>query len=431
MTCHPPRTIVISRPYLLLLLCLLLSPALYSQSSPVPSEPGAPGSDALPFLTDLFSRYEHATTYRFEYSQERQFTGEFMSSWTQTFVISNVGPANQYRFERRGNLGAAVQVSDGKTEWIYSPRLNQYMQQPTPSAGPTQIHTQASMGLQFLRDGQYSLKSIARFRDLIRTAKFAPDQDLQMNGKTIPCTIITAQGVPPDSHDRITTSFTFWVDKQSRLIRKYTSRDDGELVPTDPGALYFSETERLYSIAELNPSSFPDGTFAFTPPATAFLVKQFEDKQTLYRSEFVGKSLPSVTLKAPDGREISLQSFLGKPLLLDFWATWCGPCRESLPNLEKLYQETKEKGLVFLSLDEDEQPQKATDFWTQHKEPWHNYHIDRQNAGKFPSHGIPYFVLVDSSGNVSFSRDGMDENDLHAALASLTSSTIHAPSSTP
>jgi hypothetical protein len=58
-------------------------------------------------------------------------------------------------------------------------------------------------------------------------------------------------------------------------------------------------------------------------------------------------------------------------------------------------------------------------------------HRDRQNAGKFPSHGIPYFVLVDSSGNVFFSREGFDENDLRAALASVTSSTIHATSTTP
>lgn len=72
-----------------------------------------------------------------------------------------------------------------------------------------------------------------------------------------------------------------------------------------------------------------------------------------------------------------------------------------------------------LSLDEDEEPQKASDFWVQHGIPWANYHVDPQTIQKFPSHGIPYFLVVDSSGNVVFSHEGLDEEGLRAALSAL------------
>jgi thiol-disulfide isomerase/thioredoxin len=116
-------------------------------------------------------------------------------------------------------------------------------------------------------------------------------------------------------------------------------------------------------------------------------------------------------------------------VLLDFWATWCVPCRESLPALEKLYQENGAKGLVLLSLDEDDDnPQKATDFCAMHKVPWPNFHASKDIREKFPVHGIPYFVLLDSFGKVTFSHAGLDENSLRMAVAALTSSpTSHSP----
>jgi len=105
------------------------------------------------------------------------------------------------------------------------------------------------------------------------------------------------------------------------------------------------------------------------------------------------------------------------------------PCRESLPALEKLYQENRDKGLVLLSLDEDDDnPQKATDFWITRKEPWPNFHAGKEILDKFPLHGIPYFVLLDGSGKVAFSQAGLDENGLRTAIAALASSpTFRSP----
>jgi thiol-disulfide isomerase/thioredoxin len=329
----------------------------------------------LPFLTDLFSRYARATTYDLEFTEERQLTGEYVRNWSKGLSTAVVGPANQYRFEHHGEFGGALQVSDGKTEWIYSVGLNQYIQQPTPNNGPSKIHTSPSVGLERLVETRSIAHSISSLTKMIQSAKFAPQQDIQIDGKTIECFVIDTEGILPVSDAHITVAFTFWVEKQSGLIRKSVSRDHGELSPRNPGSQYNSETQRIYSVAALNPSSFPEGTFTFAPPTTAVLAKQFQDKQSQEVGKFVGKPLPTISVKDSSGKDVSLQSFQGKPLLLDFWATWCEPCRESLPDLEKLYGEYN-KHLVLLSLDEDEEPQKAADFWVQNKVPWPNYHVD-------------------------------------------------------
>jgi thiol-disulfide isomerase/thioredoxin len=405
-----------------LLLMFLASPAAHAQTSSASLEPGVPGSDALPFLTELLARYTHASSHHLEYIEEHRFDSEFSRNWSKALITSIVGSANHYRFERRGDFGTAVQVSDGQTEWIYYAPLNQYVQQPAPRAGPSEVVSRDAIGLSRLRQAQSHMKNFAYVRGMVRTATFVPEQTIEVAGKSMTCIVITTEGAMPDAQNPTAIRFTFWIDKHTKLIRKSTQRSEGELT-AEPGAHYSGVDERLYQVAELDVSNFPQDTFSFAPPRSAILVKEFEDKQTQELAKLVGKPAPALTLKESGGKEVTLQSFAGKPVLLDFWATWCVPCRESLPALEKLYQENGAKGLVLLSLDEDDDnPQKATEFWAMHKEPWPNFHAGKEIREKFPAHGIPYFVLLDSSGKVTFSQAGLDEDSLRTAVAALTSS---------
>ena len=62
------------------------------------------------------------------------------------------------------------------------------------------------------------------------------------------------------------------------------------------------------------------------------------------------KEAPDFTYKSFNGQEISLSDYKGKVIILNFWATWCGPCIHEMPALEKLHQEYKDKGLQVIGL---------------------------------------------------------------------------------
>ena len=65
------------------------------------------------------------------------------------------------------------------------------------------------------------------------------------------------------------------------------------------------------------------------------------------------KKAPNFSLKDLNGKKVEFKNFKGKVLFLNFWATWCGPCKGEMPSLEALYQQFKEKDFVFLSISVD------------------------------------------------------------------------------
>ncbi|MGB0910046.1 MAG: TlpA disulfide reductase family protein [Nitrospirales bacterium] len=69
----------------------------------------------------------------------------------------------------------------------------------------------------------------------------------------------------------------------------------------------------------------------------------------------IGAPSPPFTLGDLEGRQVSLSDFSGKVVLLNFWATWCGPCRVEMPAMEALYQEMKGKGLAIVAVSVDAQ----------------------------------------------------------------------------
>ncbi len=68
---------------------------------------------------------------------------------------------------------------------------------------------------------------------------------------------------------------------------------------------------------------------------------------------------PNFTLKSRSGKNIKLSEFRGQVVLVNFWASWCGPCREEMPILEKLYKKYKSLGFVILGVNVDDKPAQA------------------------------------------------------------------------
>jgi len=76
----------------------------------------------------------------------------------------------------------------------------------------------------------------------------------------------------------------------------------------------------------------------------------------------IGKAAPDFTLKGLDGQEVSLSDFRGEPVLLNFWASWCGPCRLEMPFLQEIYEKWSGKGLVLLAVNIQEDQGTVEDF---------------------------------------------------------------------
>ena len=161
-----------------------------------------------------------------------------------------------------------------------------------------------------------------------------------------------------------------------------------------------------------------DSLFTFTPPADAQLVTAFS--KNVFGPDLAGTKIPPLKFKSVDGKVVPIESFRGKPLLLDFWATWCGPCVAAMPKLAAIHKEAKDKGLVLLSVDQDEEASRATEFFAKKKYDWPDFHDgDGSIEDLMGPYGIPRTVLVDATGKVVDDETGLDEDRLRTALANL------------
>jgi peroxiredoxin len=108
---------------------------------------------------------------------------------------------------------------------------------------------------------------------------------------------------------------------------------------------------------------------------------------------------PDFTLPNPDGKKVSLKDFRGKLVFLNFWATWCVPCREEMPAMEKLYQEFKDRNFVILAVNVKDRKQDAVNFA---KELKLSYPIvidpDAQVGLLYGAWGLPTTYLIGPKG---------------------------------
>ncbi|MFP4028115.1 MAG: redoxin domain-containing protein [Candidatus Brocadiia bacterium] len=120
------------------------------------------------------------------------------------------------------------------------------------------------------------------------------------------------------------------------------------------------------------------------------------------RGSSVGNRAPNFKLKTLGGTAVSPKSAKGRPLLLDFWATWCGPCRREIPNLKKVYKKYHRKGLLVLGVSLDRDEDELEDFIKKNKMPWPQVLLEGKTKekmlGRYNVRGIPNMILIDGNG---------------------------------
>lgn len=122
------------------------------------------------------------------------------------------------------------------------------------------------------------------------------------------------------------------------------------------------------------------------------------------KASSVGEIAPDLKFKDKNGKEVSISSFKGKVLIVDFWASWCGPCKAEIPKLKAIYNDFKNnKKVAFLSISIDEKREnwlKALDNekmeWTQLLAP----NSGKEALEKYQFKGIPFIIAIGADGHI-------------------------------
>jgi peroxiredoxin len=140
------------------------------------------------------------------------------------------------------------------------------------------------------------------------------------------------------------------------------------------------------------------------------------------KSEQAKAPAADFTLQDINGKTITLSDYRGKVVLLEFWATWCPPCRASVPGLEKIYKAYEEKGLVVLAVSMDDGD------WPSVKSFMKDYGITytvlkgtEEVSSQYRVRAIPMLLILDKEGKIAkrymgFGADEDLENDIKAVL---------------
>jgi thiol-disulfide isomerase/thioredoxin len=115
----------------------------------------------------------------------------------------------------------------------------------------------------------------------------------------------------------------------------------------------------------------------------------------------IGSKVPEIELPGTTGTKVKLSSLKGKVVIIDFWASWCGPCRRSMPALKAVYKKYKDKGLEIYGISLDDNNAAWDKAVKEDRTPWLHV-IDREGgiARKWGIQYIPTSFLLDKEGKL-------------------------------
>lgn len=127
-----------------------------------------------------------------------------------------------------------------------------------------------------------------------------------------------------------------------------------------------------------------------------------------------GQPAPAFTLPTLDGSgKMSLEQYRGQVVYVDFWASWCGPCRKSLPLLNELRQELHDQGFEVLAINLDDDAADGLRFLEQFPVQYPTLHDSQGDTPqRFGLRGMPTSYLIDRQGNLVAKHEGFKPSDM-------------------
>ena len=134
-----------------------------------------------------------------------------------------------------------------------------------------------------------------------------------------------------------------------------------------------------------------------------------------------GARMPEIGLKDTRGARVDLASLKGKVVIVDFWASWCAPCKEEMPVLEKLYKKYKDRGLVVVGVSVDNELANVKTFLKTMPVSFHIVHDGtKEVANRYKPPKMPSSYIVDRNGVVRHVHGGYRDGDAAKFEAEIT-----------
>ncbi len=314
------------------------------------------------------------------------------------------------RMEIQHDILGSLVVSDGEAMWTYFKATGQYKRDASvPIAGRGGDKPGATVmgpGGSFL--GMYG--TIAGENVSVRQAGFA---EIEFAGGTVRCTVLELVHAPSDSAPAVLGPDSLFVDPSSAFVLKSVHNVEGEVQGMA------MKTRMVLEYDDIRLDTEPvDELFVFVPPAGATEVEEFGGFGGT-RVDLTGTMAPDFRLADLDGKPHRLENYRGKVVLLDFWASWCAPCRKELPSIEKFHREYRDKGLVILAIN-TETHDVARAFV---KKYGYTFPVVRDAEGTvlddYAVSSIPVTIVIDRTGRIVAHFVGFGgEEELVSALRS-------------
>ena len=378
---------------------LMLAAAAWGQPAAAqPAEPAAPQIDpkAEEVLRAMskFYRGLDGLSVDAHVTMSRKFQGQQQSASAD--VSYAMQRPNKFSMTPAQTLPGArlgIVKSDGQTLHVYVPSLSKYTANPAPAnldpivedrtLDVISASTGSAVGALLVDDPYAGIMAD------VETAKYI---GLEKDGD--------------DEHHRIRLSSQhvsndLWIAAGDKPLLVKIVPDFSATIASAKAAGQELEVEMVLKLDNWETSpEFGEDAFRFDPPAGSQKVASFFEQP---KHALEGKPAPDFTLAALDGNEVKLSSHKGKDIvILDFWATWCGPCVQAMPILTAVAEQYKDKGVVLYGVNQREGAEMIQRFLDQRKLKL-NVLLDMEGAvaQQYGVRGIPQTVIVDGQGNVA------------------------------
>jgi thiol-disulfide isomerase/thioredoxin len=392
----------------------ILALVLIAATSVAATPPERPSADAASrALERVAERYRTLTSYRLEgqgVNEVGSATEKRQQVTSMRFLVHRPG---RFASMIRTPEGVQRMATDGDSLWTAVPAIGQYMVRPVSAIRAT------PEGAQFDRQ----IDPAAEYAQLLTTVtavrSLGPDTVHTATG-VVRCERYALTLPPPAAGgpEGVTVSpRVLWVDPVSRMVLLDSLRVEQQ--HPQMGRVYSTSVTRLV-VAEPD-AKLPDTAFRGPGEDGLRRVRRFSQPSAEHASMERRPAIDFTLETLADGSPVTLSSLKGKVVLLDFWATWCGPCRRWLPIVAQAMRAHAKDGLVVYAVNVREDEDKVRAYLEKQKL---DVPVLMDLSGKvgslYRANSIPLTVIVDRNGDVAKVMVGLhDEADLADALAEV------------